>query len=91
VTIKHEGTTFESDGEVVYAIPGAGMGLHFENSETAEVALNRWLVQLSNEILERVRESTYAVGSGKRKMVVILCVVVAATVAGVLLCLGVLP
>ena len=57
VTINHQGITFESDGEVVYAIPGAGMGLHFENSETAEEdAIKEWLVQVSDEVIERVRE-----------------------------------
>ena len=91
VTIKHQGTTFESDGVVVYAIPGAGMGLHFENSETAEVALERWLAQVSTEILERVRESTYVVASGKEKIVLVLSIVaLAATVAGVLVWSGVL-
>jgi hypothetical protein len=44
VTISHLGTTFESDAEVVYAIPGAGMGLHFDSDETTEQeALGVWL------------------------------------------------
>lgn len=87
VTIKHEGATFESDGEVVYAIPGAGMGLRFENSENAEqVALNRWLVLISHEVVERVRESTW-----KQKIVLVLCIVaLAAFVGSILLWAGVL-
>jgi PilZ domain-containing protein len=90
VTIKHQGTTFNSDAEVVYAIPGAGMGLHFENPEAADVALNRWLAQFSTEILERVQESTYIVASGKQKIVLVLSfVVLAAIVAGVLVWSGV--
>ena len=88
MTIKHEGATFESDGEVVYTIPGAGMGLRFENSENAEqVALNRWLVQISNQVLERVREST----DGKQKILLVLYIVaLAAIVGGVLVWAGVL-
>jgi PilZ domain-containing protein len=85
VTIEHQGTTFECDGEVVYAIPGAGMGLHFENSETAEVALERWLVLVNTKILERVRESTYIVVSGKQKIVLVLSfAALAAIVVGIL-------
>jgi PilZ domain len=88
VTIKHQGTTFESGGEVVYAIPEAGMGLRFENSETAEVALNRWLVQVSNEVLELVRER---VSFGKQEIVLALSfVALAAIVAGVLVWSGAL-
>jgi hypothetical protein len=88
VTIKHQGKTFESDGEVVYAIPGAGMGLHFENSAAEEDAIKKWLVQVSNEVLERVRER---VSSRKRKIVLVLSIVaLTATVAGVLVWLGVL-
>ena len=89
VTIKHQGRTFESDGEAVYAIPGAGMGLHFENSETAEEdAIKDWLVQLRDEVIERVRKR---VSFKKRKIVLILGIVaLAATVAGLSILLGVL-
>jgi hypothetical protein len=89
VTINHQGVTFETDGEVVYAIPGAGMGLHFENSETGEEdAIKDWLVQLSDEVIERVRER---VSFKKRKIVLILGIIaLAATVAGLSILLGVL-
>ena len=89
VTINHQGVTFESDGEVVYAIPGAGMGLHFENSETGEEdAIKDFLVLLTNEVIERVRER---VSFKKRKIVLILGIVaLAATVAGLSILLGVL-
>ncbi len=89
VTINHRGVTFETDGEVVYAIPGAGMGLHFENSQTAEKnVIKEWLVQLGDEIIERVRER---VSSRKRKIVLILGIVaLAATAAGLWILLGVL-
>ena len=89
MTINHHGVTFESDGEVVYAIPGAGMGLHFENSETGEEdAIKDFLVQLTNEVIERVRER---VSFKKRKIVLILGIVaLAATVAGLSILLGVL-
>lgn len=91
VTIKHQGTTFESDGEVMYAISGAGMGLHFENSETAEVALERWLAQVSTKIFERLHESAEADTLGKQTMVLILSfVALAAIVAGILIWSGVL-
>ncbi len=73
VTINHQGTTVESDGEVVYAIPGAGMGLNFENSETTEEdAIKDWLVEVSDEVIERVRER---VSSKKQKIVLILGIV----------------
>jgi PilZ domain-containing protein len=89
VTINHQGTTFKRDGEVVYAIPGAGMGLHFENSQTAEEdAIKERLVQLGDEAIERVRER---VSSRKQKIVLILGIVVlAATVAGLSILLGLL-
>jgi hypothetical protein len=89
VTINHQGTTFKSDGEVVYAIPGVGMGLHFENSQTAEEdAIKERLVQLGDEVIERVRER---VSSRKQKTVLILGIVVlAATVAGLSILLGLL-
>jgi PilZ domain len=89
VTINYRGTTFESDGEVVYAIPGAGMGLHFESSETSEEnAIKDFLVQLSGEVIERVRER---VSLKKRKIVLILGIVaLAAAVAGLSIVLGVL-
>jgi hypothetical protein len=85
VTIEHQGTTFECDGEVVYAIPGAGMGLHFENSETADVALERWLVLVNTKVLERVRKSTYIVASGKQKIVLVLSFVALAAIVAVIL------
>ena len=74
---------------MVYAIPGAGMGLHFENSQTAkEDAIKERLVQLGDEVIERVRER---VSSRKQKIVLILGIVVlAATVAGLSISLGLL-
>jgi hypothetical protein len=69
----------------VYAIPGAGMGLHFENSETADVALERWLVLVNTKVLERVRKSTYIVASGKQKIVLVLSFVALAAIVAVIL------
>ncbi len=89
VTINHQGTRFESDGEVVYALPGAGMGLHFENSETAEEdAIKEWFAQVSDNVIERVRER---VSFEKRKVFLILGIVaLAATAAGLSILLGML-
>jgi hypothetical protein len=89
VTISHQGATFQSDGEVVYAIPGVGMGLHFENSKTAEEdAIKKWFARLSDEVIEQVRKR---VSSKKQTIVLILGIVaLTATVAGLSILLGLL-
>jgi len=88
VTIKHHGATFESDGVVIYAIPGAGMGLHFENSDNADFALEKWLALVGNEVIGRMRERAT---SRKQIIVLVLCAVtLVAMVAGLLIWSGVL-
>jgi hypothetical protein len=56
-----------------------------------DVALERWLVQVSTNLLKRVRESTEVGASGKQKVVLVLSfVALAAIVAGVLVWSGAL-
>jgi hypothetical protein len=92
--IKHERTTFESEGKVVYAVSGDGMGIHFGNVPAGERAvLREWLVQVSAAELEhRLRQSREANASTPQKIIVLsaLIVVSVATLALTLLCFGLL-
>jgi PilZ domain len=91
ITIKHQGITFRCDGEVVYAIPGVGMGIRFDNETAEHEALNGWLVQISNNVVEHRPESTDTAASSKQKIVLVVFIVaLTATAAGLLAWLVVL-
>jgi PilZ domain len=90
--IKRDRTTFESEGKVVYALSGSGMGIHFGNVPVGErVVLKEWLVQVSAaELEQRLRQSREANPSTPQKIIVLsaLIVVLVATLALTLLWFG---
>jgi hypothetical protein len=92
--IKRDRTTFESEGKVVYAFSGSGMGIHFGNVPVGErVVLKEWLVQVSAaELEQRLRQSREANPSTLQKIIVLsaLIVVLVATLALTLLWFGLL-
>jgi PilZ domain len=92
--IEHDGTTFESEGQVVYALSGAGMGIHFGNVPAGErVVLKEWLLQVgAAELEQRLRHSRAANPSKAQKIIVLsaLIVVLVATLAVTLVWFGVL-
>lgn len=93
VTIRHKRGTFRSEGNVVYSIASAGMGIRFDKTDTAEqIILDEWLLQASSEALERwLTERKPASDSGKHKIIFVVCgVILAAMVATALVLLGVL-
>jgi PilZ domain len=95
LTARAKGTTFHSEGKVIYSISNEGMGIRFDNIASAEqIILNKWLMQASSEAHEgQLRASRKASASRKQKKIAFaLCVLVlAAVVAGVFAWLGVLP
>ena len=92
ITINHQGLRFQCDGEVVYAIPGAGMGIRFENEATKQDALNRWLMQISADVVEHQPEATDIAASSKRTIILVICIVaLVAAIAAALAWLGLLP
>lgn len=76
--ITQNGTEFQSEGKVVYAIGGDGMGIHFGEVGIADrVLLKEWLVQVSNEELqERLRDTPKPrlTLSRQEKLILIGCV-----------------
>jgi hypothetical protein len=92
--IKRDCTTFESEGKVVYALSGSGMGIHFGNVPARERAvLKEWLVQVgATELEQRLRHSREANPSKPQKIIVLsaLAVVLVAALALTLLWFGVL-
>jgi len=79
------GQRFQSEGKVIYSISNEGMGIRFDNVESAEqITLNEWLMHASREAQERqLLKNITATGSGKRKTVFVLGVLVlVAIVAG---------
>jgi len=87
VIIKHQGGTFESGGTVVYAIAGAGMGLHFENEAAEQDALRAWLVLLKDDVIERVREQLTL---RKRIIILVFCALALFSAVWLLVHLGAL-
>ena len=83
--IQRDGTTFESEGKVVYALSGSGMGIHFGNVPAeGRVVLKEWLLQVSAaELEQRLRQSREANPSTPQKIIVLaaLIVVLVATLA----------
>jgi hypothetical protein len=84
MTIKHQSIAFQCGGEVVYAISGEGMGVHFEKVGIAErVILKEWLLQVGNQELEhrlRKRVKTPIPLSKQEIVLLIGCVVVLAAI-----------
>jgi len=76
--IKRDRTTFESEGKVVYAISGNGMGIHFGNVPVGERAvLKEWLVQVgAAELEQRLRQSREANASTPQKVIVLSSLIV---------------
>lgn len=92
--IERDGMTFESEGKVVYALSGSGMGIHFGNVPLGErVVLKEWLVQVSAvELEQRLRQSREANPSTAHKIIVLsaLIVILVATLAVTLVWFGLL-
>jgi hypothetical protein len=80
IAIKHQGVRFQCDGEVVYAIPGAGMGIRFETEAAETDALKGWISQVSNDVIESRPYKTYAATVSVISFVVLLAIVVGALV-----------
>jgi len=85
LTAMARGKRFQSEGKVIYSISNEGMGIRFDNVESAEqITLNEWLMHASREAQEReLLKNITATGPGKRKIVFVLGVLVlVAIVAG---------
>lgn len=94
VTARAGDKTFQSEGKVIYSISGEGMGIRFDNIDSAqEMVLNKWLMQASGAGQERrLRESREAAASGKRKILFVLgALILAAGVVWVFAWLDLLP
>jgi hypothetical protein len=90
ITIRHRGVTFRCDAEVVYAIPGVGMGIRFENDTAVEESLDGWLVQISDQVREHRPKGTDLAASAKQNIILIICIVTLAAAMASALWLGVL-
>lgn len=92
--IRRDRTTFESEGKVVYALSGSGMGIHFGSVPVGDRAvLKEWLVQVgAAELEQRLRHSREANPSTPQKIIVLsaLIVVLVAALAFTLLWFGLL-
>jgi hypothetical protein len=80
--IQYQGTSFQSQGRVVYAIRGEGIGIHFANVPIGErVVLKEWLLQLSTQDLEnRLRERPRIRFTNKGKVVLTIFMMALGTI-----------
>lgn len=90
-SVRHRGVKLRCDAEVVYAIPGAGMGIRFENDKAEEESLDGWLVQISDQIPEHRPEGTDIAASAKQDIILIICIVALVVAMAAALWLGLLP
>lgn len=85
VTITHQGTSFQSEANVVYTVEKHSMGICFQSIPTAErVTIKQWLSDLSRKEFEQ-----RARGSDQNTLLVSCVVVIAASIAGALAWFGV--
>jgi PilZ domain len=92
LTVRARSKTFRCEGKIIYSVSGEGMGLRFDNiSADEQVTLNEWLLQASLEAREQKQKSVEPSGTGNRKiMFVVSVVVLVAIIAGIFLWLGVI-
>ena len=87
--IIQDGSIFATEGKIVYAISGDGMGVHFHNVPvTDRVLLKRWLVELGAAELEQRLQRTRETHPSKLQKAVVLGAMIVVLVAGVILSLA---
>lgn len=93
LTIRHRGTTFQIEGRVVYSISSQGMGIRFDNIDTAEqIILNEWLMQVSSEAPdERLPQGSKESAALRHRRLLIVSAIIWGVTAVLWAWFGVLP
>jgi PilZ domain-containing protein len=93
--ITAKGKAFRSDGKVIYSISKEGMGIRFDNVESAEqVILNEWLMHASSTAQERRPLESPSKRKSPREQKIVFAlslVVLVAIVVGLFAWFGLLP